>query len=292
MSATWPDIHPENVERRMSRPDGDLESLEIDLLLEAIYQRYGFDFRSYARGSIRRRLWRRARAEDCSSLTGLMEQILHDPQVMERLLLDLSVNVTSMFRDPSFYVAFRERVVPILRTYPFIRIWNAGCSTGEETYSLAIILEECGLYERSRIYATDINEAVLNKASSGLVALHRMQTYTDNYIRSGGTQAFSDYYLAEGNTAIIRRSLKENIVFAQHNLVSDRSFNEFNMIVCRNVMIYFSRELQAQVHGLFHDSLVNFGMLAIGHKESLRFTGYEDAYEELIGKERIFRKVL
>jgi chemotaxis protein methyltransferase CheR len=210
---------------------------------------------------------------------------------MERLLLDLSINVTSMFRDPSFYVAFRERVVPMLRTYPFTRIWCAGCSTGEEVYSLAILLHEEGLYERCRIYATDINENVLATAREGVYPLDKMQQYTQNYVRAGGKGDFSGYYVAAYDGARFSRSLIENVVFAQHNLAMDRGFNEFTVILCRNVMIYFDRELQDRVHVLFHESLETFGILALGHKESINFTLVADRYEALDAEERLYRKV-
>ncbi|MGE5689976.1 MAG: CheR family methyltransferase, partial [Pseudomonadota bacterium] len=266
--------------------DPELDRLELELLLEAVHRRYGFDFREYAPASLKRRVWRRIRAEGLGSISGLQEAVLHDPQVMERLLLDLSINVTSMFRDPSFYAAFRSQVVPLLKTWPFLRIWNAGCSTGEETYSLAILLREEGLYDRSRIYATDINEAVLEQARRGVFPLEKMQEYTHNYLRGGGTRAFSEYYVAAYDGAQFQRPLVDNVVFAQHNLVSDRSFNEFQAIVCRNVMIYFDRSLQDRVHELFYDSLAMFGVLVLGHKESIRFTRYADRYEELDAAER------
>jgi chemotaxis protein methyltransferase CheR len=271
--------------------DPELEHLELELLLEAIHRRYGFDFREYAPASLKRRVWRRIRGEGLESVSGLQEAVLHDPQVMERLLLDLSINVTSMFRDPSFYRSLRERVVPLLRTWPFARIWNAGCSTGEETYSLAIVLQEEGLYERTRLYATDINEAVLEQARAGVFPLDKMQEYTRQYVRAGGTRPFSDYYVAAYDGARFQRALTEHVVFAQHNLASDRSFNEFHAIVCRNVMIYFDRSLQDRVHELFYESLAMFGVLALGHKESIRFSRYADRYEELDGGERIYRKV-
>jgi chemotaxis protein methyltransferase CheR len=221
----------------------------------------------------------------------LQERVLHEPAAMERLLLDLSINVTSMFRDPTFYVAFREKIVPILRTYPFTRIWNAGCSTGEEVYSIAMLLEEEGLYDTTRIYATDINEAVLEQARAGVFPLDKMQEYTQNYIRAGGSRAFSEYYVAAYDGAQFDRSLIRNVVFAQHNLVSDRSFNEFNVIVCRNVMIYFDRSLQDHVHELFYESLPTFGVLALGHKESIAFSPHADSYEELDAPEKLYRKV-
>jgi chemotaxis protein methyltransferase CheR len=210
---------------------------------------------------------------------------------MERLLLDLSINVTSMFRDPTFYIAFRQQVVPALRTYPFTRIWCAGCSTGEEVYSLAILLEEEGLYDRTRIYATDINEAVLDTARAGVFPLERMKQYTQNYIRAGGARDFSQYYVTAYDGARFSRSLSENVVFAQHNLATDRAFNEFNVIVCRNVMIYFEKSLQDRVHDLFYESLDTFGILALGHKESVAFTPHAEAYEVLDPAERIYRKI-
>jgi chemotaxis protein methyltransferase CheR len=271
--------------------DPELEQLEIDLLLEAVYRRYGFDFRQYAVASLKRRLWRRLLAEGLSTISELQARLLHDPACMERLLLDLSINVTSMFRDPTFYAAFREKVVPMLRTYPFTRIWCAGCSTGEEVYSLAILLEEEGLYARTRIYATDINENVLATAREGVFPLAKMQQYTQNYIRGGGKHDFSRYYVAAYDAAQFSRSLLENVVFAQHNLAMDRAFNEFNAIICRNVMIYFDRGLQDRVHSLFHDSLETFGILALGHKESLSFTAVADRYEEVDTNERIYRKI-
>jgi chemotaxis protein methyltransferase CheR len=196
-----------------------------------------------------------------------------------------------MFRDPSFYAAFREKVAPALHTYPFTRIWVAGCSTGEEVYSLAILLHEEGLYERTRIYATDINENVLATARDGIFPLDKMQQYTQNYIRGGGKQDFSEYYVAAYDAAQFSRSLVENVVFAQHNLAMDRAFNEFNVIVCRNVMIYFDRQLQDRVHELFYESLATFGILALGHKESLSFTRHAHRYEELDAAERIYRKI-
>ena len=273
------------------QPGGELERIEIELLLEAIDRHYGFDFRGYAIGSLRRRLWRSAAEEGVQSISGLQERVLHDPRAMERLLTGLSVNVTTMFRDPTFYVAFREHVVPLLRTYPFIRIWNAGCSTGEETYSLAILLKEENLYERARIYATDFNSDVLARAHAGELPLDRMQEYTQNYQRAGGTRDFSAYYSVEQGTAKLDDGLSEHVVFAQHNLASDRSFNEFNVVLCRNVLIYFGRDLQRRVHQLFYDSLARFGVLGLGQKETLRFTDLEDRYEELDPREKIYRRI-
>ena len=270
----------------------ELERVEVEILLEGIYRHYGFDFRSYAYASLRRRLWKRIRAEGLATVSGLQERVLHDRDAMERLLLDLSVNVTSMFRDPNFYRAFRTQVVPLLRTYPFIRVWHAGCSTGEEVYSMAILLKEEGLYERARVYATDINEVVLAEARAGIFPLEKMQEYTQNYLRAGGTRSFSEYYTAAYGGALFSPALRENVVFAQHNLVTDRSFSEFNVILCRNVMIYFDRSLQNRVHELFYDSLPTYGILALGSKESLKFSKYEECYEAIDQREKIYRKVV
>jgi chemotaxis protein methyltransferase CheR len=269
----------------------DVEDLEVELLLEAIHRRYGFDFRGYAAASLKRRLWRRALAEGVDTISALQSRVLHDPRCMEQLLLDLSINVTAMFRDPTFYSALREKVVPLLRTYPFARIWVAGCSSGEEVYSLAILLEEEELLERTRIYATDINEAVLERARLGVFPLDKMQEYTQNYLAAGGERAFSEYYLASYDGAVFDRRLTANVVFAQHNLVSDRAFNEFHLIVCRNVMIYFDRSLQERVLGLFHESLVRLGVLALGRKETIRLSPVADRYEELDRVEKLWRKV-
>jgi chemotaxis protein methyltransferase CheR len=269
----------------------DVEGIEMDLLLEGIYRKYRLDFRNYARASLKRRLWHRAHEEGLRTLSALQEKVLREPDCMERLLLALSINVTSMFRDPSFYRAFREKVVPMLRTYPFLRIWHAGCSTGEEVYSIAILLQEEGLLDRTRIYATDVNVSVLKRAKDGVFPLAKMQEYTENYMAAGGKRAFSDYYVSAYEGARFQRSLMENTVFAQHNLVSDASFNEFNVIMCRNVMIYFAKPLQEQVHELFYKSLGMFGVLALGHKESIRFTRLEERYEVLDPLEKLYRRI-
>jgi len=273
--------------------NADLEHLEIELLLEGVFRHYGFDFRSYAYASIRRRLWKRVQGEEggLRTISDLQARILHDPDAMERLLLDLSVNVTAMFRDPSFYREFREKVVPLLRTYPFIRIWHAGCSTGEEVFSMAILLEEEGLYDRARLYATDINDVVLQRAKQGIFPLERMQEYTDNYIKAGGTRSFSEYYTAMYDGALFSPSLTRNVVFSPHNLVTDRSFSEFHVIFCRNVLIYFDKTLQNRVHRLFYESLVMFGVLALGGKESLKFSQFEPRYEKLSPTEKLYKKI-
>ncbi|MGZ4809616.1 MAG: CheR family methyltransferase [Thermoanaerobaculia bacterium] len=286
---------PLRPERSLNGPpvsySAELERIEIELLLEGVFRHYGYDFRSYAFASIRRRLWKRVEAEGLTSMSELQALVLHDTSAMQRLLLDLSVSVTAMFRDPGFYHVFRNQVIPLLRTYPFIRVWHAGCSTGEEVYSTAIVLEEEGLLDRARIYATDLNDAVLQQARAGIFPLNSMQEYTENYIRAGGNRSFSEYYTAKYDGALFSPALTRNVVFSQHNLVTDRSFSEFNVIFCRNVLIYFDRNLQHRVHTLFYESLFMFGVLALGSKESLRFSQYEDCYEKLDARERLYRKV-
>ncbi|MFC4776911.1 CheR family methyltransferase [Paenibacillus sp. GCM10023252] len=267
------------------------EQLEIELLLEAVYRLCGQDYRNYAYASVRRRIWHRVHAEHLTTISGLLERVIHDRACMERLLSDMTIHVTEMFRDPGMFRAFREEVVPLLRTYPFIRIWHAGCSTGEEVYSMAILLQEEGLYHKTRIYATDTNAEVLDIAKQGVYPLERMQQYTRNYMDSGGKESFSRYYKARYNSVIFQAELKKNIIFAQHNLVTDGSFNEFNVILCRNVMIYFNKQLQDHVHGLLYDSLSMFGILALGTKESITFTQHSEAYEELDVHNRLYRKV-
>jgi len=268
-----------------------LEEIELQLLLEGVFRHYGFDFRNYAMSSLRRRVRHFMRDEDIGTISLLQDRLLHDRAWMDRFLYGLSVNVSAMFRDPPFYRTFRKEVIPLLRTYPFIRIWLAGVSMGEEVYSLAILLREEGLYDRCRIYATDINDAVLKKAKEGIYQLDLMQTYTNNYIRAGGTRSFSDYYTAAYDRVILKSSLLDNVVFAQHNLASDASFNEFHVILCRNVMIYFNSQLQSQVHHLLHDSLVMFGILGLGSKETMKFSPYEYAYQQIDDTSRLYRRI-
>ncbi|MBN3874419.1 MAG: protein-glutamate O-methyltransferase CheR [Nostoc sp.] len=275
----------------MPLPKPTLEDIEIHLLLEGLYQYYGYDFRDYALSSLKRRIQGFMQLEGLANVSALQEQLLHNRAYLERFLLALTVNVTSMFRDPSFYNTFRNQVIPFLQTYPFIRIWHAGCSTGEEVYSMAILLQEEGLYHRCRIYATDMNEKVLQNAKSGIFSLKLMQEYTHLYLKAGGKKSFSEYYTAAYDNAIFRASLRENVVFAQHNLATDSSFNEFNVILCRNVLIYFNQVLQKRVHELFYNSLCTFGILGLGRQESIRFTPYEQYYEEIIKGEKIYKKI-
>jgi chemotaxis protein methyltransferase CheR len=266
------------------------EDLELELLLEGIFRRYGYDFRGYATATLRRRLWRRADLEGIPTLIGLLDRVLHDPACLDRLLGDLSINVTEMFRDPSFHRAVRERAIPVLRTYPFVRIWVAGCSTGEEVVSLAITLREEGLLERSRIYATDMNAAALRQAARLRFPAEEIELYARNYERSGGPGHLSDHFEMDGKDAAFDPALGRNLVFAQHNLASDRSFNEFHLILCRNVMIYFGRDLQRHVHELFLDSLASLGLLGLGRKEAISDPSIAERYEPLDAAEKLFRR--
>lgn len=268
-----------------------LEDAEIQSLTEEIFRRYGYDFRDYAAASLKRRIRSRVSAERLDTVTALQEKAMRDPACMERLLHHLSVSFTAMFRDPSFFLAVRTKVVPLLKTYPFLRIWHAGCSSGEEVYSLAILLQEEELYHRCRIYATDMNETVVRDAKEGIFRLAALKDYTANYLAAGGKSAFSEYYTAMYDSAIFRPALIKNVVFAQHNLATDGPFNEFHLILCRNVMIYFNRKLQAHVHTMLVESLVRLGFLGIGTKESLQFTNVQARYEEFDAAEKIYRKI-
>ncbi|HLN54733.1 MAG TPA: protein-glutamate O-methyltransferase CheR [Bacteroidales bacterium] len=265
------------------------QDIEIRLLLEAVYEKYGYDFRSYSGAYLKRRLISRMRRSNFESVSEMIHRMLYDQEFFRTLLLDISLNVTEMFRDPRFFVAIRENVIPLLRTYPFLKIWHAGCSTGEEVYSMTILLKEEGILDRCLIYATDFNQAVVQKASEAIYPLEKMKQYADNYYKSGGKNDFSDYYTAKYDSAIFDQSLKKNIVFSDHNLVSDGVFGEMNMIVCRNVLIYFNRELQNRVFTLLYKSLIPGAILCLGTKETMMFSGYKDKYTQL-HKLNIFRK--
>lgn len=272
-------------------PDGNqLEYIEISLLLEGIYQHYGYDFRNYALSSIRRRILHRLRAENLSTISSLQEKVLHDEKCMEQLFTDLSINVTEMFRDPGFFLAIREKVIPALREIPLLRVWHAGCSSGEEVLSLAILLHEEGMLHKTRIYATDMNEQILKRARAGQYPLEKMQLYTRNYQAGGGVQAFSDYYEVTPYGVVFTPFLTKDVVFAQHNLVTDRSFNEFHLILCRNVLIYFNRFLQERVHSLIYESLCSGGFLGLGSKEEVNLTKYAKHYAEVDGAFKVYRK--
>jgi chemotaxis protein methyltransferase CheR len=269
----------------------DVEALEIQLLMEAVFASYGFDFRDYAYPSLARRVESIVAAEGLQTVSELQGRLLRDQAAMERFLLAITVNVTTMFRDPGFYLALRNVVVPLLKEHPFIRIWHVGCSTGEEAYSTAILLHEEGLYSRCRIYATDMNENVLASAKSGIFPPGAVQEFTRNYLNAGGRGEFSEYYTARYGQVIFRHALAENIVFAQHNLVTDHSFNEFHLVLCRNVMIYFNNALIERVHRLLYQSLGPAGILGLGDKESVRFTPHGHCYEEIDGCQRLYRRI-
>ena len=271
--------------------DRELEELEIDLLLSAIATRYGYEFRNYGRGSLRRRIRRTVAEMGLATISGLQERLLHSPDELSRFIATLSVHVTGMFRDPTFYLALRRTVVPQLRTHPFIRIWHAGCATGEEVYSLAILLEEEGIAERCRIYATDISDRLLARAERGTFALARMKDYTTSYLQAGGKGEFSQYYRADGEHALFKDRLRQRVVFSQHNLVSDASFNEFQLILCRNVLIYFNQTLKRRVHELLYQSLGRFGVLGLGMRETLAGSLFHDRYDVLDERARLYRRM-
>ena len=276
---------------REIKPDAGLLDLEIRLLLDGIFNHYGFDLRGYAPETLKRRIGRMIVREGLSTVSGLQERVLHDPNCLDRLIKEISIAVSSMFRDPLFFSTFRTEVVPVLRTYPFIRIWHAGCAAGQEAYSMAILLHEEGLYDRCRIYATDINEVALSEAERGVFPIEHVQEYTRNHMSARGRSSLSEYYTARYEHVIFRPWLRDNMVFSRHNLATDGPFNEFNVIVCRNVMIYFNRSLWDQVHRLFHSSLVMFGFLGLGKQESIRFSPYESCYEVLSQRDKIYKKV-
>jgi chemotaxis protein methyltransferase CheR len=256
-----------------------------------VFRYYGYDFRNYATPFIQRRICHRVNKENLTSVSALQEKVLRDPVVMESLISDFSINVTEMFRDPEFFKSFRTKVIPLVKDYPDIRIWHVGCSSGEEVYSMAILLHEEGIYEKTRIFATDINASILDKAKKGTFPLDGMQRYTKNYFEAGGKRAFSEYYKAVDDKVFFHPFLQKNVVFAQHNLVTDHSFNEFDIIICRNVLIYFNKCLQNDVHKLFYDSLSLSGFLGLGKREGIKFTSYENCYGEFDASEKLYRKI-
>ena len=271
------------------QPD-DIEKIELELFLEAIYQRYGYDFRHYARASARRRARHILTKSGRKSLSDLIPLLLHDEEFAQKAVHDFSITVTEMFRDPDFYRAVRQTVTPYLQTYPFIKIWVAGCATGEEVYSLAILLKEEGIYDRVTIFATDFNEIALKKAAEGIYPLKDVQQYTGNYQKSGGVRSFSDYYHAEYNSAIMNASLKTNITFANHNLVTDSVFSEVQVVFCRNVLIYFDRTLQNWALNTLANSLSRGGFLCLGTKETLEFSSVFDQFKAVVFEQRIYQK--
>ena len=268
-----------------------VDEIEMRLLLEAVYSRYHYDFRQYASASLRRRLSQALTRLRCDTVADLQHKILHDERAFPALLEYLTVQVSEMFRDPEFYLALRQEVVPLLATYPSLKLWIAGCSTGEEAYSFAILLAEEGLLDRTLIYATDINGESLNKARSGIFSLDRMKQFTLNHREAGGKGSLSDYYHAAHDNAVMSPRLRARITFADHSLATDNAFSEVQLISCRNVLIYFDKALQDRAIGLFHESLCHRGFLCLGSKEAIRFSEHADRFTELRSRERIFRKV-
>lgn len=262
---------------------------EVEYLIKDVYETYGYDFSEYSRASFKRRVNRICLIDRFTSFAELRYTILNDPDYLKRFVEEITVNVTEMFRDPHFFKALREKILPQLGTYPLIRIWVAGCSTGEEAYSMAILLKETNLYHKSLIYGTDLNPSVLETARSGVFPLHQMKTYSENYILSGGKKDFSDYYTANYDSVRFDKSLQEKLILSTHNLVSDSSFNSFQLIICRNVLIYFDRGLQERVFKLFDNSLENLGYLALGAKETLRFSRLDRNYHQ-VDDQRIWKK--
>jgi chemotaxis protein methyltransferase CheR len=267
------------------------EDIEIHLLLEALYRRYHYDFRSYAQASIKRRLRQAREQMGFRTYSALQEELLHDPSMLNRLLAYLTVQVSDMFRDPSYFRAIREKVIPHLRTYPSLKIWIAGCSSGEEVYSFAILFREEGLDQRTMFYATDINQDALAKAEAGIFDLERIQRFTQNHRESGGKSSLSDYYSAAYGKASFDKSLRKNVVFSDHSLVTDAVFAEMHLVSCRNVLIYFDRVLQDRALGLFKESLARKGFLGLGAKESMRFSEHAGSFADYVREEKIYQKI-
>jgi len=280
-----------SAERSPARPAAARDfDIELRLLLEAVYLKYQHDFRHYAPASLRRRMHQAMERFECPTLSHLQARVLHEPAVFAAMLQYFTVQVSEMFRDPAYFRALRERVLPILQTYPFVKVWVAGCSTGEEAWSYAILLREAGLLERAIIYATDINPAALATAEAGVYALDRVAGFSANYLAAGGTGSLSDYYTAAYGQAMLDKSLRAQLVFSDHSLATDNVFSEVELVSCRNVLIYFDRQLQSRAIGLFHDALVPRGFLGIGSKETLRFSPRAGSFEEFAPAERIYRK--
>ncbi|MFC4158374.1 CheR family methyltransferase [Chitinimonas lacunae] len=273
----------------MNYSEQDFE-IELQLLVEAIYRKYNYDFRNYSPVSLRRRVKLALSQLGCDTVSNLQGRIIHSASCFSNLLQYLTISVSEMFRDPEYFLALREQVVPLLHTYPSLKVWVAGCSTGEEVYSMAILLQEEGLLERTIVYATDINPHNLEKAEAGIYPIENMQRFTVNYQRAGGKQAFSDYYTAAYGAAILDQSLRRQVVFADHSLATDAVFAETQLISCRNVLIYFNRELQDRACGLFADSLCRKGFLGLGAKETVQFSSHAAAFTPFAPQEKIFRK--
>ena len=264
---------------------------ELDLLLDELFRMHGYDFTGYARASLKRRVNRLMVIDRFPSFAELFYRVKSDPDYLRHLVDEVTVNVTDMFRDPHTFKVIREQILPKLATYPFIRIWHAGCATGEEVYSMAILLEEANLLHKTLLYATDLNASVIENVQKGIFPMSVMKQYSENYILSGGKKDFSLYYTAKYDWAKFNDSLRQRIIVSTHNLVSDRSFNEFQLIFCRNVLIYFDKELQDKVFTLFDDSLETFGFLVLGSRENIRFSQVAKKFKQLENKEKIWRKI-
>jgi len=277
-------------ETNRKNKDIDNENIEVNLLIEAIRLKYGYDFSGYSRASLKRRINKRLSESGSLSISGMINSILYEKEFFDQLLLDLSINVTEMFRDPLFFKEIRNKVVPMLTKLPSVKIWHAGCSTGEEVYSMAIILKEAGIYDKCQIFATDFNQVVLEKAKQGVLPIVNLKQYTKNYQKSGGTGSFADWYTAKYELVKLKTTLRKNIMFADHNLATDGVFSEVDLVMCRNVLIYFDRPLQNRVFRLFTDSLAQDGFLAIGSKESIHFSGVTKEYEQFSRTQKIFKK--
>ncbi|PYE49390.1 CheR family methyltransferase [Deinococcus yavapaiensis] len=275
----------------MTFADDEIEDLEVALLLEGVYRRYGFDFRGYAPATLKRRVMHCARTSNLSSVSALQERVLRDRDAFQDFVSCVAVGVTEMFRDPGFYATLRDAVVPLLRTNPFVRVWHAGCSSGEEVYSTAILLHEAGLLNRTRLYATDLNPKALARARDGIYPRDRMEGYARNYHEAGGERDFASYFTRSYDHAIVRGDLKRQITWGQHNLVTDGSFNDFHLILCRNVLIYFDKPLQARVHELLFESLAPSGVLGLGRHETLTFSPVQSRFVELDAREKLYRRV-
>ena len=269
----------------------EVENLEIQLLLDAIFLRYGYDFRNYARASIRRRILQFMKDQRIAWVSEMIPRLIHDASFFEEMVRGFSITVTEMFRDPSLFLALRENILPLLKSYPYIKIWHAGCATGEEAYSLAVLMAEEGLGDRATFFATDFNDTALEKARQGIYSLDNARQYTLNYQLAGGRHSFSDYYYARYDALAMKSRLKEKITFANHNLVMDQVFTETHLILCRNVLIYFNKELQERVIRLFYESLTHGGFLCLGMKESLLFSSFQDKFKEIDSKNKIFQKL-
>jgi chemotaxis protein methyltransferase CheR len=268
----------------------DAEDIETGLLLEAIFRKYHYDFRNYAPASIDRRLRAALTQLRCATLSALQERILHDPAAFTQLLGFLTVQVSELFRDPSYFAALRSKVVPYLRTYPSLKVWVAGCATGEEAYSLAILLDEEGLLERTLIYATDIHSQSLQQAADGVYELERFRRFSENHVESGGRRSLSDYYTANSTAAVFDRRLRKSILFSDHSLATDAAFAEVELVSCRNVLIYFDKELQERALGVLTDSLCRKGFLGLGSRETLRFSRHAAAYADFVPEQRIYQR--